>query len=863
LVAVRIFAVIFFGAAMAFGVWATATGNSVLFGRLTALAGVFSLVLAAAVAAMAMIAWTMRQRSSSIAGQGGQVLQQTVEQRAPTTATPPTAPTVPAANVQAGREANVAGRDIIVNQAARDPIVAPPKPGMLPRDVTDFIGRSDELARLTALADSGSLKIALIYGVAGVGKTTLALHAAHQLKADFPGGHLYADLLAYTPGRNADSKPTDPGEVLENFLRLLDVSAADMPAETRDKSSLFRQLLESRRALLVLDNVSAEGQVEPLLPGTGQTVVFITSRETLSGLSPPPHVRILLDVFSPQEADGLLRSLMGSARAEAEPTQVAKIRDLCGRLPLALWIAGQLLATRPNWTAGTLVKKLRSEPQRLERLTSGDKKVRAAFAMSYKQLASDYQLMFRLLGLHPGPQFDVLAAASLADIAPTAAEHALERLEQAHLITEYSADRFGMHDLLRLFAREMCEETDDPDQLDAARTRLVAHYAHVATRLADLIDGQAGLPTTGVPRQEVSASRQEALTLFESERSAMISTLHLAIGWSVDEEGWQLCTGLRKPLRRLRYLEDLSGVLQDSLAIARRSLDAEARCSILEELGLVCRELQRPDEAITWYREALAGRRGIGHTEGEALTLNALGAAYLDNGEVNTAVGAYQEALALCQETGNPGNVTGKIHNNLGLAYAGQQRLDEALAAFQQALNLSKGACDHHTAAQALCNLGDTQRLVQRLDDAVNSYAEALNFCQQAGDQGDGTAAQILYGLGHAYQAQAELLNAADTYEQARTIYRYIEDRRAEAEVLGSLGDTYRKLQRHDEAISRYRESLAIYQGHLEARRDRSDLEGAAAILQRLGGTYREKGDFRESVAAYDQSRTIEEEIGE
>jgi tetratricopeptide (TPR) repeat protein len=149
------------------------------------------------------------------------------------------------------------------------------------------------------------------------------------------------------------------------------------------------------------------------------------------------------------------------------------------------------------------------------------------------------------------------------------------------------------------------------------------------------------------------------------------------------------------------------------------------------------------------------------------------------------------------------------------------------------------------------------------LDAAVNSYAEALEFCRRAGDQGNATAAQTLCSLGHAYQAQAELLNAADAYEQACAIHRDIGDRRGEAEVLGSLGDTYRKLQRHDEAITRYRESLAIYQGHLEGRRNRSDLEGVTAILHRLGGAYREKGDYRESVAAYDQARTIEEEIGE
>jgi tetratricopeptide (TPR) repeat protein len=839
LVAVRIFAGVLFLIALAFGIWATVTGNSVLFGRLTALAGVFSLVLAVAIAASSMIAWTVQRRNSASASQVDQTPVLAEQRQAKANET----------TVDAGGNAQVAGRDITVTQMVNAPTIPPPKPGLLPRnDALDFIGRRNEVIRLTSLADGGSLKVAAICGTAGVGKSSLALHAAHDLltKVDFPAGHLYVDMLGYTSGRT----PLAPGEVLEVFLRRLGVTAGDMPAETEERSGLFRQLLESRRALVVLDNVREEWQVEPLLPGTGQSVVFITSRSKLSGLS--ADERITLDVFSDQEADRLLSSLMGPARALAESEQVAKVRDWCGCLPLALWICGQMLATHEHWTVGTLAAKLSDEHQRLDRLSIGNRKVWAAFAVSYGLLSEDDQLMFRLLGLHPGPQFDVLAAASLAGIAPLVAEEALERLTQAHLVTEHPAERFGLHDLLRLFARDTCKEIDDPATQDEALKRLISHYADLANVLARVIERHQGSRVGSATQHEwATPSRQDALALLESVRLTLVSTFHLAVGQNSDEVTWQLGESLRVVFRKLHYLDDLSSVLEDALVIARRARGSDAICSVLDELGLVSRELRRANEAIAYYDQALALRRQSGDREGEALTLSNLGMVHQDSGEVDTAVASFQQALALSEQSGNP-RTTAQVLYNLGITQRVSGQLDAAVDSFQQALALcGKAGNPGNIEGKIYNNLGLAHSEQQRFEDGLAAYRLALRLSREANDQP--TEAHALNNLGKAHSAVDELIDAVEALEQARKIRREIGDRKGEGQALSDLGNTYRRLQRHEESVASYQATLAI-------RREEGDPSSIAEILYLLADTYREMGSFRASADAYGQAQSIDPE---
>jgi hypothetical protein len=313
---------------------------------------------------------------------------------------------------RAGRDAYVAGRDqiiadqvVIAGAGAIDSVV----PGLLPRDVPAFTGREEELSTLTALAGGGRVVVSAIGGTAGVGKTALAVHAAHRLLLGFPDGHLYADLRGYTEGQ----EPVEPGEVLEVFLRRLGVPTEEMPTEVEERSGLLRQVLASRRVLMVLDNARSEGQVRPLLPGAGGSLVLVTSRSVLPGLE--ADARISLDVLPEDEAAAMLAGLAGAARAGAEPGAVGELARLCGRLPLALRIAGQVLAAHPSWPVAKMIGMLAGERDRLERLGAGDLQVRAAFGVSYELLEQGDARVFRLLGLHPGPDFTA-AAAALAGI---------------------------------------------------------------------------------------------------------------------------------------------------------------------------------------------------------------------------------------------------------------------------------------------------------------------------------------------------------------------------------------------------------------------------------------------------------------
>ena len=300
-----------------------------------------------------------------------------------------------------------------------------------------------------------------------------------------------------------------------------------------ERSGLLRQLLASRRVLMVLDNARTEAQVRPLLPGAGGSLVLVTSRSVLPGLE--VDERISLDVLPEDEAAAMLAGLIGAARAAAEPQAVAEVARLCGRLPLALRIAGQLLAAHPAWPVGRLAQMLAGEQDRLARLGAGDLQVRAAFEVSYRQLAEGDARLFRLLGLHPGPDFDAAAAAALAGTGDEAAGPVLDRLAEAHLVTEDAAGRFGMHDLLRLFARATCQETDSQADREAAEARLVGYYADLAGFLDSCVDPRLRPAAEQAAEQagETLPSMREALAVFQAERPGLLAALGLAAqrGW--------------------------------------------------------------------------------------------------------------------------------------------------------------------------------------------------------------------------------------------------------------------------------------------------------------------------------------------
>jgi tetratricopeptide (TPR) repeat protein len=663
-------------------------------------------------------------------------------------------------------------------------------PGLLPRDVPAFTGREGELARLAALAEGGRAVVTAISGTAGVGKTALAVHAAHRLLPRFPDGQLYADLRGHT----GDQAPAEPGEVLGVFLRRLGVNAAETPPGGEERSGLLRQLLASRRVLMLLDNAMAEAQVRPLLPGAGASLVLITSRSVLPGLD--VDERIALDVLGAEQADALLAGLIGNERAAAEPEAMARVREWCGRLPLALRISGRLLAAHPAWPTARLAGMLADERGRLARLPGGDLEVRAAVEASYRQLAHGDARLFRLLGLLPGPDFAVAVAASLSETGPEAAGSMLDRLALAALVTEDVPGRFGLHDLLRVFARQMCHKVDDQSSRDAAEARLVGHYVELAELLDTCLDPELR-PEAARAGGSLPASG-EMQAIFETERPGLLAAVALAERRGWDQQVWRLCDSIGRPLERLGYLDDVLTVEESALAAVRRAgITPAAEGSALGNLGSVYLELRRFDEAIACFQDALPIFWEAGDRCAEGVTLDGLGSAYSGLRRFDEATDCYRDALAIFRETSDR-HREGLTLTNLGIAYGGLRRFEEEVRCCRDAVAIHRETGDLRDLGLPLRNLGLAYYNLERLEDSIACDRDALAIYRQTGDRcGEGLT---LANLGTVYQKLGRFEEAIGCYRDAVAIFHEAGDRHHEGVALSSLGLAYKELRRSDQA---------------------------------------------------------------
>ena len=401
----------------------------------------------------------------------------------------------------------------------------------LPRDIAAFTGRQDELGQLlarwaeAAAADGGGVvSVHAIGGMAGIGKTTLAVHAAHRLADQFPDGQFFMPLHAHTPGQ----RPVDAADALASLLLTAGVPAHQIRPTVDARAARWRDQMAGKKILLVLDDAAGHQQVRPLLPGTPGSLVLITSRRRLAALE--DAAVISLDILTPGEAAGLLARLAGRPDVTARDAGVGELAGLCGYLPLAIGMVGRQLAHHPAWTPAGLAGELTAARNRLELMAAENVSVAAAFGLSYEDLDEGQQRLFCRLGLHPGPGIDAYAAAALDDTTVSQARHGLEALYDQHLITQPAHGRYRFHDLLREHAHTLAA-ADDPAGRDAAVTRLLDYYLHTARTASRHFpswtdaEGPAppGRPPAGAP--PVSTLRQAAGWL-EAERA----NLHAAAG---------------------------------------------------------------------------------------------------------------------------------------------------------------------------------------------------------------------------------------------------------------------------------------------------------------------------------------------
>ncbi|WP_434449755.1 BTAD domain-containing putative transcriptional regulator [Lentzea sp. E54] len=569
------------------------------------------------------------------------------------------------------------GRDL--QQAHQQVLTADNRPRTrndLPGDIADFAGRAADLGEIIAAVPSGCVAITAIDGMAGIGKTTLAVRAAHRLAARFPDAQLFVDLHSYTAG----VEPRTPADALLALLTALGVPAQDIPDGLDARAARWRAEMAHRKALVVLDNAGSAAQVRPLLPGTG--LVLVTSRRRLVDLD-AAHT-ISLDVLSEEDSLKLLASIAGRAKVDQDPGSAREIVRLCGYLPLAVRIVGARWRTRPAWSAQDLVRRLTEH--RLTELTAGERSVADAFALSYQQLTPEQQRLFRRLGLHTGEDWDAHLAAAVIGSTRAEAERLLDELLDAHLVQQQENGRYRFHDLLADHAKAAV----DPAERGEAIVRILDHYLHsVEASAARIAPGrpQFHSAVTHEPVDPpVFATPAEALAWQEAERLNLRAAVYLAAYEGHYQHAWQL------PHRFSHYLW-LRGLWRErvelqsvALAAARALGDLKARAEALRGLGSAYMDDGNP-KAEEHLHEALGLMRQIGDLRGEASAMGLLGMIARERREYDKSMEYFERGLALMRQAGAPTGVANALHN-IGVNHAELGRTEQALEHMWEAVAL-------------------------------------------------------------------------------------------------------------------------------------------------------------------------------
>jgi tetratricopeptide (TPR) repeat protein/transcriptional regulator with XRE-family HTH domain len=718
--------------------------------------------------------------------------------------------------------------DQLRRSAAGETTGRPVVPAQLPPDVSAFTGREEQLAALDAMAadpiEATAVVISAVSGTAGVGKTALALRWAHRVRERFPDGQLYLNLRGYDPER-----PMTATDALERLLGGLGTTDGQLPVEVDERAADYRSRLTGRRMLILLDNASSAEQVRPLLPGAASCVVLVTSRDSLAGLVAVHGAqRLHLDLLSPAEAYALLHRLIGRRVAE-RPEAAAALAERCSRLPLALRVAAELAVSRPAADLADLAGELADSQRRLDLLDAGDDpraSVACVFSWSLRHLPPETARGFALLGVHPGPDVDAYAVASLAGTDVRTARRTLDALARAHLIHPTGPGRYGMHDLLRSYAAGVAAGTADStdpagtadtaglngNDVPAAQERLFEYYLVTAAAAMDrLYPAEAGHR----PRVRPAATPVPALTdgpsaqsWLDAERACLAATVAHAATHGRPEHAVRLSAVL------FRYFIG-GGHPADSLAVYGHARDAAARAGdaggegqALNGLGSLYLRLGRHEPAMEHYRQALELLRRAGDATGQTRVLNNLGVVELQRGRYRPAAGWFREALRAMHRVGD---LTGeaRTRNNLGLVDAALGRNGSAAGHHRQAMELFRRTGDPIGEGRALTDLGIIEQRLGRHGPAAGYHRRALDLALRAGDR-DGEA-WARNGLGEADQAGDRFADALAQHSAALDTATRAGARDQQARAHAGLGNALLALGDPIRAGEHYAHALALY----------------------------------------------------
>jgi DNA-binding SARP family transcriptional activator/Tfp pilus assembly protein PilF len=664
-------------------------------------------------------------------------------------------------------------------------------PRQLPIGVRHFVGRTAELKELTGLLDeaASAVVISAIDGTAGIGKTALALHWAHQVAARYPDGQLYVNLRGFDPS----GAPMQPAEAIRGFLDAFAVPADRIPLTLQAQAGLYRTLVAGRRVLVMLDNARDVEQVRPLLPGSGSCLVVVTSRSRLAGLvAAEDAYPITLDLLTAGEADDLLARRLGPARTAGEPAAVREIIARCARLPLALAIVAARAVTQPAVPLAQLATELREARSSLDALATDDAAtdIRAVFSWSYRRLSAPAARLFRLLALHPGPHIARSAAASLAGVPIEGVRPLLAELADLHLVAEWVPGRYTFHDLLRSYATELVDTDDPVADRRAAIHRMLDHYLHTAYAAARLINPHRDPITLAAPAASVTvddlADAESAMAWFTTEHQVLVAVVDAAGNTGFDSYPWQLAWSLTTFFQRRGHARD----------------------------------------AVTTQRAGLAAALRLGDLAAQTHAHRGLARALEQAGNYAAAKDHHERTLSLCRQLRDD---LGAAHTHFAFASIFDRQGDyrEALSHTRAALDLFRAAGHETGTARALNGVGWFLALLGDYPQAIALCQQALDICTASGNRG--TAAAAWDSIGYAHHRGGDLDRAIDCYRRSIELYHAVDEAFQEAGILNHLGDAHRDAGDLAAARDAWRRAVDLF--------DRFGHGDAAGVRAKLGAS--------------------------
>lgn len=724
----------------------------------------------------------------------------------------------------------------------------------LPPDIADFTGRRKQVAQaidaITGLPQPrAAVPIVAITGRAGVGKTTLAVHVAHRLRAQFDG-RLYVSLDGAGPA------PADPAEVLGRLLRRLGVEGAAIPDDPADRAESYRARLDGARVLIVLDNAADERQIRPLLPGSPTCAVIITSRRHLTGL--PGAVHVELDSFDSAQATELLGRVAGMDRVVAEPAAGERISVLCDRLPLALRIAAAKLAAKPHWSLDRLASRLADERRRLDELTHADLEVRGSIGLSHQGLSPPARRAFRLLGLLDAPDFAGWAAAALMDVPVAEVEEQVEELIDARLLEVAGRDetgqtRYRFHDLVRVYARERAAEEEPAAEPRAALRRALSGWLTLAEAAEQRLANPYFAPLYGAaPRRAFDAETTEALLAdpilwFEAEHAAVVAAVRQARESDLPDLCWELASAMLPYFELRGDTVDWRRCCDDALAAARAAGDVRGEAAALINFAGLYFVQSRYDEGGRCFAGAAELCERIGADYGLAGALCGVASANRIKGALDESRARWRRGLEIFSALGDA-RAEAYATEGLGLCDFDQGRFAAARTHFEAMLRLHKDAGNDMGQGQALRRLAAVELETGRYAAALELFKEALPVFRELGDRLSEAVVQMRMAECMVREGRHE--HARRLLDQCMTIFREVGWRTCEGHVLRLLGEMLLAERDAPGAVIPLQESVRIF-------RDLEESLDLAETLRRLGEAYDAMGEHVAAATAGDESRAL------